>query len=341
MRTNRREFIATTAGALATLRASGMAAQTKKRQLRITFEGLAVIAVSKDIKAVAGLPGTSPRVDILFLSHAEHTAPTVIQIGNPTEQLSLQDSYLVIKVNKKDLATPIDKESATPGVGLDATTESPCAHNNWKGLKNLPQFERILSSRVDVLSSELGNSPAHLSGRVTLRRGILAGEFPISKYAQFQWAFPGGPKDYVQEFTDHTTWVEDIEEGELILEAVPFAGGTARTFEIKQTGNVALVIGSGRTTTPTQTKVADHFAHYYQVLDYNGKVKPIPEQAGAACPKQKPPTFTVQQDNIFKQIKAATDRLRPMKQEEECGATEVLRGEPGICLNGIAYSTAV
>lgn len=339
MKANRREFIATAAGALATMGASRALAQPvtqpkiNMRTLKITFEGLAVISVSKPLKAPQGLPGLSSRVDVLFLEHAEHTAPHVFDLNDLTASgLPLGGAELVIKVGNTVL-----RPSAS-GVGLDQSADS-CTAGNWNGMRNLPEFERILEGRVDVLPSAFGPKPDGVSGRITIRRGGLTGEVPVGKYPDFEWYFPGAPKTYVKAFTDHVTWTTDIPAGDVTLEAIPFAGGKAQTFTITGAGDVALIAGSGRTTTPPTTTIADHFEHYYHLLAYAGTLKPIPNRGGAACGKGKF-TFTQAQEDRFKQFQEAGRRFRSLKQEDDCGATEVLRGEPGICINGIAYSTA-
>jgi hypothetical protein len=173
-----------------------------------------------------------------------------------------------------------------------------------------------------------------------MRRGGLTGEVPVGKYPDFEWYFPGGPKDYVKAFTDHVTWTTDIPAGNVTLEATPFAGGAPATLAIQGTGDVALIAGSGRTSVSKDPTIADHFEHYYHLLAYAGTLKPIPTRGAVACGKGKF-TFTQSQEDRFKQLQDAGPRLRTLKQEDDCGgATELLRSEPGICINGIAYSTA-
>lgn len=343
MKTNRREFIATTAGALATIRASQAAAQpttASGRKLRITFEGLAVISVSKSLKAIKGLPGRSPRVDVLFLDHLEHTPPRVLDLNNLTaEGLPLGGSYLMIRAGNTvlDVGTPFN--AAKPGaVILDRSPES-CAAGNWNSMRNLPEFEEILEGRVDVLPSAFTNKPDGISGRVTLRTGWLAGEVPVGKYPDFEWSFRDGPTTYHKPFTDHVTWTTDIPAGDVTLEAIPFAGGTPQTFKIIGTGDVALAAGSGRRSTPTNPLIADHFEHYYHLLAYAGIVKPIPIRGNQACGKAKF-RFTTFQEQRLKLLQDAVYLFRELKRDDDCGATEMFRGEPGICINGIAYSTA-
>lgn len=346
MKTNRREFIATTAGALATLRSTQAAAQTitapSTRKLRITFEGLAVISVSKLLKAPKGLPGTSPRVDVLFLDHPEHTAPRLLDLNNLTvDGLSLAGSYLRIKVGETvlDVGNTVLDPKKPGAVELDLSRES-CAAGNWNSLRNLPEFESILEGRVDVLPSAFGTKPEGVAGRITLRTGLLSGEVPVGKYPDFEWKFKDGPPGYRKPFTDHVTWTTEIPAvGDVTVEAIPFAGGTPQSFTIQQKGDVALVAGSGRTTTPADPLVADHFEHYYHLLAYAGTLKPIPVQGIKACGKGKF-TFTTFQEQRLKLLQDAIYRFRDLKRDDDCGGTEMFRGEPGICINGIAFSTA-
>ncbi|HWI20068.1 MAG TPA: hypothetical protein VNT81_20085 [Vicinamibacterales bacterium] len=335
MKANRREFIATAAGALATLGTTRLSARQTSR-LTIVFEGLAVLSVNKPTGSPTGLPKTTERLDVVFLQHKEHDSPVLIELGT-YQELDMTGRALKISVNGEDVMGTVlgDNAKEAARVVLDDSAPDTC-DDKWDGLRNVPHFERLLNQRVDMLPAVFSDAPKDIASRLTFRRGSLRGLLATGAYKSVKWRFPGGPADYVQRFTDHVIWTTTIDATSAVaVQAMTFDGkaiGTPLNAPRNASGDVRLIVGSARNSPVSDPKILDHFAHYYHVLDYSGP-KPVPHQ-DEACSTVR----TKDLQDLETEINAWSARLRRSQKQEDCGDAEI-RGETGICMNAVAYTT--
>lgn len=350
MKVNRREFIAGSAvgAALSTL-APVASARQATRTLSITFHGLAIFAFGRP-NSQTGMPAQTRRVDVLFVPHVDHLGarlfggPSPLDVDGGDLQIWLGNTQLSPSPAEVSVGLPALPTTPTD-VQLQSAPADVCPINGleWENLRRIPEFERILKTQVTVKAACLRRSPTGIAARFTMRSGVFSGDSPRQAYNGEAWKFPGGDINYIRAFTDTALWTVPLPDKTAVTaRVVKFGSSTpVASVNLGSSGDIELFLRSGLKSTvtpPVDPATIAHFSHYYPLLDYTSaktpKPTPLPTKVKDLC--QEAPLLTdsqLRRQRMFAQFVTNAP-------QDECGATDetLLRGEPGICENGIAYA---
>jgi hypothetical protein len=327
MNINRRDFVRVGTSALLgtqVMTARANQAPPAARRLHFRLNALSVFVLDRALN-VTGIPPTANKSTVLFADHPEHHLPHVYVAG-ATKALVLDKADLRIKVGGVELP------AALPITLVNKPVVACPTYAEWESLSCAPVIEQVLGKSVHVKSSCLDkNNPTHINGRLLLAGGTLQGAPPESPYAGERWSFPGGVPGYTRSLTDVLEWVVDIAAGSVTLEAVPFGSAVATdSVTVNPAGSLAVYISSPRRAglASLPTGYMPHFAHYYDLLDYNAAAKPIPTRANVGCIKTTL-DLTQQQRLQLQQFRNLRQQFKvPLAEQDD------LQFEPAASLGG-------
>lgn len=308
---NRRDFVRVGTAALVGSQVPNLLAQSRTLFFRVN--AFAVLVAHR--ASGSGIPGTTSKAQILFIDHPDHEPATLL-----IPDSSAPGGVATLVLDRAELQITGLLNTGANSVKLDNGAETPCPNGlQWKRLTSIAQMERVIGPTAVKASCLQATNPTDIGGRITIDRGELVGSYPEITYNGEQLTFPKSVTPYERAFTDSFEWhLPIVSSGPITLSSVPFdKTKKPQVVKIDPTGNLTIDVwsprrsGTGLTSGPVL-----HFAHYYQLLDYTGTNKPLPEPATATC-GQATVQFSPDQRDMrteIQRLRAVYRKSKPMQK---------------------------
>lgn len=291
--------------------------------LSIVFTGLCALAEDRrgpsqmllvDANAVVpGMPEHAPTlvVDLRDLANPGTSAPTRVVLGpasagSDATQIGIWDlagAEVRVRVPGRDrsgpeLYRPVDGASSWPSPPRDV--DDP---RSWRDVRYVPRMSalaeegRIRPSLVASPDDTPAAFPRGLAGRVVIDGGRVEAGLPSEEAyrgAVFEFRGARGEPRLRQALTDTVRWSVASQDGPIVIEVIPVAGGSVKRLVFGPSATPRRVFvsnlpadnGAGHEGHPhivTDASVmALHFDAYYELLETAPADRPIPMLARVA-----------------------------------------------------------